>query len=81
MTVTGKVAVLPDDLKNSSDELFSGVSTMEKYQGALLNYAAYLALLKERNDGGAERFYQLALAELKSLGVNPNNIPPAQEVA
>jgi hypothetical protein len=74
--VSVKVSVLPDDLTDTTDELFNGEPIMEKYQGALLNIAAALLLLKERYDGDAERFYQFAIQEMQSLGVNPTEIPP-----
>jgi hypothetical protein len=79
--VSVKVSVLPDDLTDTTDELFNGEPIMEKYQGALLNIAAALLLLKERYDGDAERFYQFAIQEMQSLGVNPTEIPPLSRQA
>lgn len=79
-TVTGQVAVLPNDLSSSTDELFNGQDIMEKYQGAVVNYAAVLALLKERYDGDAERFYQFFVQELQSLGVAPERIPGMKQM-
>jgi len=79
-TVYLSVSVLPDDLASDSDELFNGVDAMEKYQGVVLNIAAALALLKERYDGDAERFYQFAMQEMGALGVKPDDIPTFQQV-
>lgn len=73
--VTIRVSVLPDDLVNDGDYLFANEPTMERYQGAALNYAACLALLKERYDGDAERFFQLAIADLQAQGIDPKDIP------
>lgn len=74
------VSILPTNLSGDSDELFDGVDAMEQYQGVVLNIAASLALLKERYDGDAERFYQFAVQELQQLGVNPQDIPPFRQV-
>ena len=79
--VSARVSVLPDDMEDDSDPLFNGEQVMQKYQGALLNVAAALLLLKERYDGDAERFYAFAVNELTSLGVEPARIPerPGQQ--
>lgn len=74
--VSIKVSVLPNDLVDPTDELFNGEPVMEKYQGAVLNIAAALLLLKERYDGDAERFYQFAIQEMQAIGVSPADIPP-----
>ena len=79
MTAEVAVSILPADLVNDSDELFGGAVAMEKYQGVVLNIAAALALLKERYDGDAERFYAFAVNELQSLGFRPAEIPPLRE--
>jgi hypothetical protein len=76
MAVSVHVSVLPDDLAGDSDQLFGGELVMEKYQGALLNIAASLLLLKERYDGDAERFYQFAVQEMQAVGLDPASIPP-----
>jgi hypothetical protein len=76
MAVVVNVSVLPDDLVGDGNPLFGGVQVMEKYQGALLNIAISLLLLKERYDGDAERFYQFAVQELQTVGVDPASIPP-----
>ena len=74
------VSIYPSDLSSDSDELFNGTDAMEKYQGVVLNMAASLALLKERYDGDAERFYQFAIQELQQLGISPQEIPPFRQV-
>lgn len=79
-TVYLTVAILPSDVSTGSDELFNGVDVMEKYQGALINIAASIALLKERYDGDAERFYQFAVQELQQMGINPQQIPPFRQL-
>ena len=70
------VAVTPAALSSDADLLFMGNSSMSKYLGALINYAAAMLLLRERFDGDAERFYQIAVQELGSLGIDPSTIPP-----
>jgi len=80
-TVYVTVSILPADMSADSDELFDGVDAMEQYQGAIVNFAASLALLKERYDGDAERFYKFAVQEMQQVGVNPQEIPPFREVA
>lgn len=80
-TVYLTVSVLPDDLTLTSDTLFNGVPVMEKFQNVVLQMAATYALLKERYDGDAERYYQFAVQELQTLGVNPNAIPSFREVS
>ena len=76
------IAVLPADLEDESDVLFrpsaddESIGYMQKYQGVVLNYATGLALLKERIDGEAERYINLAVNELQVLGVLPANFPP-----
>lgn len=80
VTVYLSVSVLPTDMSADSDELFDGVEIMEKYQGTVLNFAAALALLKERYDGDAERFYQFGMQELQALGVKPTDIPSFQDL-
>jgi hypothetical protein len=79
-TVYLSVSVLPAEMTTGSDELFSGVDAMEKYQGVVINIAAALALLKERYDGDAERFYQFGIQELQQLGVKPDDIPTFQNL-
>ena len=78
--VTVNVSVLPADLAGDTDELFAGVPVMEKFQGALLNIAASLLLLKERYDGDAERFYQFGVQEIQALGIDPASIPSMRGV-
>ena len=82
--VTLSVAVLPDDFAtDGSDDaqvLFGGSSIMEKYQGALVQLAAVYALLKERYDQEAEKYYQFFMQELQAMGVNPTDIPTLGEV-
>jgi len=79
-TVYLTVSVLPTDMSADSDEVFDGADSMEKYQGTVINFAATLALLKERYDGDAERFYQFGMQELTSLGVKPDDIPTFQQM-
>jgi hypothetical protein len=83
-SVSLAVAVLPADFATDGTDdavtLFSGVGLMEKYQGALLQLAGCYALMKERYDGDAERYYQFFIQELQSLGINPNDIPTIGEV-
>jgi len=79
-TVYLSVSILPADLVADSDELFNGVDAMEKYQGTVLNFAAALALLKERYDSDAERFYQFGMQELSNLGVKPDDVPTFQDL-
>jgi hypothetical protein len=79
-TVYLTVSVFPDELTLTTDELFNGAAVMEKYQNATLQLAAMYALLKERYEGDAERYYQFAIQELQTMGINPNVIPPFQEV-
>lgn len=79
-TVYLTVSVFPDELTLTTDELFNGSPVMEKYQNATLQMAAMYALLKERYEGDAERYYQFAIQELQTMGVNPNVIPSFQEV-
>lgn len=69
------VAVMPATLESASDPLFDGVPEMQKYQGALLNLAACLALLKERYDGDAERFYAFYQQEMRDVGVDAGDLP------
>ena len=69
------VAVTPAELSEDSDELFSGVDSMERYQNAVVNFAVAMLLLKERFDGDAERFYQFAVNELRELGIDPRTVP------
>lgn len=75
------VSVIPNDLTSDSDKLFLGVAAMERYLGALLNFAAFYCLLRERYDGDAERFFQLATQELQAVGADPRSIPSFKEVA
>ena len=75
-TLNVVVAVLPDDMSLDSDEPFDGHGPMEKYQGAIVQYATVLALLKERYDQDAERFYQFFQQEMVNLGNDPASIPP-----
>lgn len=76
------VAVLPDDISNDtpSEKLFNGAEIMERYQNPLLHLAACYALLKERYDQDAERYFQFFVQEMQTIGVNPNDIPTFQEV-
>lgn len=74
-TVRITVAVVPSELEDDSAELFFGNPSMEKYLGALVNYAVAILLLKERFDGEAERFYGFAVNELRDVGINPSRIP------
>jgi hypothetical protein len=75
-TLNVVVAVLPDDMALDSDKPFDGHGPMEKYQGAIVQYATVLSLLKERYDQDAERFYGFFQREMQNLGVNPADIPP-----
>lgn len=75
-----RVAVLPDPVEHSNDKLFNGLSVMDKYLNVTINMAAFYGLLRERFDNDAERFYGIAFKELIDLGVNPNDIPPFEEV-
>lgn len=74
-TLNLTMAVLPSDMSDDSDAAFDDHSPMEAFQGPLVTYAAGLALLKERYDQDAERFFALARQELMDLGVNPAEIP------
>lgn len=78
-TLTGHVAVLPTDVSDGTDTLFDDQRGMDKYLNATLNLATSIALLKERYDGDAERFYQFFTTELQALGVTPETIPDMQE--
>lgn len=75
------VSILPPTLVGDSDELFAGSQVMEKFQSPLLNVACAYLLLKERYDGDAERFYQMAIQEIQMLGIDPARIPPLREAA
>jgi hypothetical protein len=81
-SISVTVAVLPNDLSdvNPSEQVFNGFPLMEKYQNPLLHLAASYALLKERYDQDAERYFQNFVQEMQSLGVAPNDIPTFQEV-
>jgi len=80
--VSFTVSVLPDDISNDtpSEKLFNGAEIMERYQNPLLHLSACYALLKERYDQDAERYFQFFVQEMQTLGVNPNEIPTFQEV-
>lgn len=80
-TVTGVLAVLPDDLSSDTQALFNAEVSMEKYQGALLNLSVTYALLKERYDNDAERFYQFFINSMQQLGVDPERIPSLRQAA
>ena len=80
MDITLTVAVLPNDVAAGSDALFNGQEMMAKYLNSFLNLSASYALLKERYDQDAERFYNLAVQELAQLGVVPEEIPPFKQV-
>ena len=80
-SVTLEVAIISPDLVDDSDILFNDTSILEKFQGAVLNYAAGLALLKERYDGDAERFIQLAHQELHLLGLESTSLPTLKELS
>lgn len=69
------LAVTPPALLADNERLFLGNEAMSKYLGVVLNYAAAMLLLRERFDGDAERFYQIAVNELGVLGVEPGVIP------
>lgn len=71
-----ELRVLPQPLQASNDLLFNGVPTMDKYFNPLINIAASMLLLNERFENEAERFYGLAMAELRELGVASRDIPP-----
>jgi len=77
--VTLSVAVIPVDFatdgSDDASEVLGGSPIMEKYQGALIQLAAVYALLKERYDQEAEKYYQFFMQELQTLGVNPMDIP------
>lgn len=75
MEIQVAVAVHADTLVNDTQLVFNGSGPMEKYQTVLLNIAAAYALLKERYDQDAERYYQFAMQELSALGVSPEEIP------
>jgi hypothetical protein len=75
VAVSARVAVLPAELTDDTDVVFNGEEVMEKYQGALLNFAAAMLLLKERYDGDSERFWQFAVQEMQMLGIDPAKIP------
>lgn len=80
VTVNLRVSVLPAEVTDDSDELFNGVDAMDKYFNATINMAAMYAFHKERYDGEAERAYGWVINELQQLGVNPNAVPPFQQV-
>lgn len=75
--VTARITtrVLPADLLVDADLLFNNYRPMEKYQGVVLLLACAYMLLKERFDGDAERFYQMALGELQALTPLTESIP------
>jgi hypothetical protein len=76
------VAVLPTPLADASPsaQVFNGSPLMEKYQNPLLHLAACYALLKERYDQDAERYFQFFIQEMQSLGISPSDVPSFQEV-
>jgi len=74
-TVKGAVSVIPADLVNDADSLFGGDSTMSPYLEPLLSLSVAFALMKERYDGDAERFYSIYENQMRSLGINPDEIP------
>jgi hypothetical protein len=80
MNVTLVVSVLPTSVAAGSDRLFNNQDMMAKYLNAFLNLSASYALLKERYDQDAERFYNLAMQELMQLGVVPEDVPPFKQV-
>lgn len=69
------VAYLPIALRLEIDFLFENQPGMEKYQGAVITLAACLALLKERYDGDAERFYAFFRQEMMDVGVEAGRLP------
>lgn len=72
------IATIPDDFTLGDDTapLFNGSPHMRKFLGAFVNYAAAMLLLRERFDGDAERFYQLALNDLREAGIDVKAVPP-----
>lgn len=77
-TITLSLAVMPAELTSDAQGLFDGQENMARYADVVVNYAAALALLKERYDGDAERFYQFAAAQLRDFGVA--DVPAWEEV-
>ncbi len=69
------VSVLPAPLSDMTSALFNGQAIMERYVGATITYAAFLALMKERSED-APSFFQTFRQELMDLGVSPDQIPP-----
>lgn len=74
------VGVLPFDMISGSDELFQGHSQFEPYTSVVVTLAASLALLKERYEQDAERFYASAMREMQLLGATPYSIPTWEQV-
>lgn len=70
------VRVLPDELVQDGDWLFNGVDFMDKYLETVILYAAAILFLRERYEGDAERFYNLAMVEMQRLGHAAGELPP-----
>lgn len=66
---------LPPELRNGSDLLFDGQAALSIYESPVVTLAAGFALLKERYEADAERFFTLAMQNLTALGVDPYSIP------
>lgn len=66
---------LPPDLRNGSDLLFDGQAALSIYESPVVTLAAGFALLKERYENDAERFFTLAMQNLTALGIDPYSIP------
>ena len=79
--VTMVASVYPDPVEDDADLLFNGQDSMQRYLSAFLNIAAAYALMKERYDGDAERYYQMGAQELAQMGISPEAIPPFEAVA
>jgi hypothetical protein len=79
VNVTVYVSVIPADVVGDSDPLFANATTMERYQGAVINLAAALLFLKERYEQDAERFWQLGLQEMQIAGTDSRRLPPMRE--
>ena len=78
------VSVLPTEFAtdgtDDAEYLFENSPSMTRYQGATLQLAAVYALLKERYDQEAERYFQFFMQEMTAMGIDPTAIPPFEEV-
>lgn len=67
VAVTFTIATMPAEMSGDDDYPFNDHPAFEQFQTALVNYAVGLALMKQHYDDDANRFLQLANAELGAL--------------